>query len=237
MEIFAANIAVSFTFRIREFTTWASKIPCVFPVFCQNFQIPCVFPDREFFWPFSLFSLCCGYPGHRNIGAFRGVGYTVGDHYRHFPGKCVEERLCLTRNNWYNIQLKKKLPKISHGYPIPPADGLNDVCDLSQKFQKQVADVSLQIFYIYIKIPSLCSLTFQTPKSHRTIWGSVTVGDHCRHFIILLGPLSICNNVIWYHHMMIEVSFATCWKRVKNRLLMFPCRFLSFDCGEFWRLS
>ena len=33
-----------------------------FPVFWQNFQIPCVFPDREFFWPFSPFSLCSGYP-------------------------------------------------------------------------------------------------------------------------------------------------------------------------------
>ena len=33
-----------------------------FPVFWQIFQIPCVFPDRELFWPFSLFSLCRGYP-------------------------------------------------------------------------------------------------------------------------------------------------------------------------------
>ena len=29
-----------------------------FPVFWQHFQIPCVFPDRDFFLPFSLFSLC-----------------------------------------------------------------------------------------------------------------------------------------------------------------------------------
>ena len=36
-----------------------------FPVFWQNFQIPCLFPDRDFFWPFflfSLFSLGRGYP-------------------------------------------------------------------------------------------------------------------------------------------------------------------------------
>ena len=32
------------------------------PVFLQNFQIPCVFPDRDIFWPFSLFSLCLGDP-------------------------------------------------------------------------------------------------------------------------------------------------------------------------------
>ena len=61
----ATNITLSFTFRIREFTTWANKISCVFPVFWQNFQIPCVFPDRDFFLPFSLFSLCRGYPEYR----------------------------------------------------------------------------------------------------------------------------------------------------------------------------
>ena len=33
-----------------------------FPVFWQIFQIPCVFPDRESFWPCSLFSLCSGDP-------------------------------------------------------------------------------------------------------------------------------------------------------------------------------
>ena len=64
MEIFAANIAIWFTFRIREFTTWANKVPCVFRVW-QNFKIPCVFPGREFFGPFSLFSLCSGYPASR----------------------------------------------------------------------------------------------------------------------------------------------------------------------------
>ena len=26
-----------------------------FPVFWENFQIPCVFPYRDFFWPFSVF--------------------------------------------------------------------------------------------------------------------------------------------------------------------------------------
>ena len=33
-----------------------------FPVFWQHFQILCVFPDSDFFLPFSLFSLCRGYP-------------------------------------------------------------------------------------------------------------------------------------------------------------------------------
>ena len=31
-------------------------------MFWQNFQIPCVFHDREFVLQFSLFSLCSGYP-------------------------------------------------------------------------------------------------------------------------------------------------------------------------------
>ena len=30
--------------------------------FWQNFKISCVFPDRELFGPFSLFSLCSGNP-------------------------------------------------------------------------------------------------------------------------------------------------------------------------------
>ena len=52
-KIFAENIAISFPFRIREFyNLMPTKFP-VFPVFWQNFQIPCVF-----FWPFSLFYLC-----------------------------------------------------------------------------------------------------------------------------------------------------------------------------------
>ena len=40
LEIFTAKIEISFTFRIKEFTIWAKQIPCVFPVFWQNFQIP-----------------------------------------------------------------------------------------------------------------------------------------------------------------------------------------------------
>ena len=32
-------------------------------MFWQNFQIPCVFPHRDSFWPFSLFSLCSEDPG------------------------------------------------------------------------------------------------------------------------------------------------------------------------------
>ena len=40
---FAANIAISFTFRFRAFTIWANKIRCVFPVFWQNsLCFPCV---------------------------------------------------------------------------------------------------------------------------------------------------------------------------------------------------
>ena len=42
-----------------------------FPVFWPNFQIPCVFPDREYLRPFSLFSLRSGYPVlHVNQGCF-----------------------------------------------------------------------------------------------------------------------------------------------------------------------
>ena len=48
--------------KFPVFSLCLDKIPCVFPVFWQNFQIPCVFPDRDFLWPFSLFSLCSGYP-------------------------------------------------------------------------------------------------------------------------------------------------------------------------------
>ena len=43
LEIFAANIEIYFTFTIRELEQTK------FPVFCPNFQIPCVFPDRHFF--------------------------------------------------------------------------------------------------------------------------------------------------------------------------------------------
>ena len=60
MEIFAANIAILFTFRIREFITCPNKIPCVFPVFWQNLQIPCVFPDRDFFGHFPCFPCAVG---------------------------------------------------------------------------------------------------------------------------------------------------------------------------------
>ena len=46
MEIFAANITISFTFR----ESWNLQLEQTkFPVFWQNFQIPCVFPDRDFF--------------------------------------------------------------------------------------------------------------------------------------------------------------------------------------------
>ena len=38
-----------------------------FPVFWHNFKIPCVFPDRDFWGPFSLFSLCTGYPDMYNL--------------------------------------------------------------------------------------------------------------------------------------------------------------------------
>ena len=54
---FTANIV-----RIRVFATWPllvqtnSLCKCVFPAFWQNFQIPCVFPDRECFGPFPLVS-------------------------------------------------------------------------------------------------------------------------------------------------------------------------------------
>ena len=38
------------------------KIPCFPCVLTKKIQISCVFPDRELFGPFSLFSLCRGYP-------------------------------------------------------------------------------------------------------------------------------------------------------------------------------
>ena len=51
MEIFVANIAISFTFRIREFTTLPNKIACVCPVFVfwQNFQNFLCFAWQGFF--------------------------------------------------------------------------------------------------------------------------------------------------------------------------------------------
>ena len=78
IEIFAANIETSFTSRNREITTWAYHIPCVFPVFWQNFQIPCVFPDRDFFLTFSCFPcFLCGV-GTLDIGRLVG-GWGMGD--------------------------------------------------------------------------------------------------------------------------------------------------------------
>ena len=56
-KIFLANIEISFTFRITDFKTLANQIPCVFPVFWQNFQIPCVFPDGIFWAIFPVFSV------------------------------------------------------------------------------------------------------------------------------------------------------------------------------------
>ena len=55
MEIFVANIAISFTLRISEFTTWANTIPCVLAKFPNSLCFP---------WQgiSSLFSLCRAYP-------------------------------------------------------------------------------------------------------------------------------------------------------------------------------
>ena len=53
-----------------------------FPVFWQNFQIPCVFPDRDYFWPFSLFSLCSGtlfLHCHRTNRAVGGIVEAASD--------------------------------------------------------------------------------------------------------------------------------------------------------------
>ena len=44
--------------KFPVFSLCLDKIPCVLTKF-PNFLC---FPDREFFWPFSLFSLCRGYP-------------------------------------------------------------------------------------------------------------------------------------------------------------------------------
>ena len=54
LEIFASKIEISFTLESGNLQREQPK----FPVFWQNFQIPCVFP--VFFGPFSLFSLCSG---------------------------------------------------------------------------------------------------------------------------------------------------------------------------------
>ena len=61
-EIFAANFKISFTFRIRELTTWANQIPCVLAKFPNSL----CFPWQGFFFAtfpfFTLFSLCSGSP-------------------------------------------------------------------------------------------------------------------------------------------------------------------------------
>ena len=51
-------------------------------MFWQDFQIHCVFPDREFLWPFSLFSLCSGYPttgmmGNVSLGSYHKTSHTL----------------------------------------------------------------------------------------------------------------------------------------------------------------
>ena len=49
MEIFATNIEIYFTFSLESLNLQLEQTKFrVFPVFWQNFQIPCVFPDREF---------------------------------------------------------------------------------------------------------------------------------------------------------------------------------------------
>ena len=58
LKIFAANIWKYFTFRLREFRTWAKPNSLCFG---KISKFP-VFSLTEFFLPFSLFSLCSGYP-------------------------------------------------------------------------------------------------------------------------------------------------------------------------------
>ena len=55
---FMANIAISCISESGDLQLEQQQ----FPVFWQNLQIPCVFPDRDVFWPFSLFSLISGDP-------------------------------------------------------------------------------------------------------------------------------------------------------------------------------
>ena len=50
---FTANIAIFCILESENLQFEQAKSP----VFWQNFQISCVFPDKEFFWQFSLFSL------------------------------------------------------------------------------------------------------------------------------------------------------------------------------------
>ena len=46
-----------------------TKFPVFFLCFGKISKFPVFFPDREFFGPFSLFSLCSGYPDYKkNLG-------------------------------------------------------------------------------------------------------------------------------------------------------------------------
>ena len=56
LEIFASKIEISFTLESGNLQLEQTK----FPVFWQNFQIPCVFPDRDVFGAISPVSLCSG---------------------------------------------------------------------------------------------------------------------------------------------------------------------------------
>ena len=58
MDFFATNTQSLLLLESEHLLLELTK----FLVFWQNFQIPWVFPDRDVFLPFSLFSLCRGYP-------------------------------------------------------------------------------------------------------------------------------------------------------------------------------
>ena len=80
LGIFAANIEIALPFR--EFTTWAN-------------QIPCVFPDRDFFWQFSLFSLCSGYSVKGLLVLIRDSWYQWKQHQNRISGSEVVTKTCI----------------------------------------------------------------------------------------------------------------------------------------------
>ena len=57
LEIFAANIEIPITFRLRELTTWANQIPCVLTQFLNSL---CFFLTGNLFGHFPCFPCVLG---------------------------------------------------------------------------------------------------------------------------------------------------------------------------------
>ena len=68
-------------------------------MFWQNFQIPCVFPDRDLFWPFSLFSLCSvSCPIHRSRPYSSAMHLFISHIPIHWPHPYSQTKLLFTRH-------------------------------------------------------------------------------------------------------------------------------------------